>query len=396
MLFWNSLQQSDARTTIAACSGADCVESGWRQKVQRREQSCRDELNPQGTVLVTGGAGYIGSLLVLRLLERGYRVRVVDRLLYGGAALRDTLSHPNFELIVADFRNFDVVMHATESVDAVIHLGAIVGDSACDLDEELTRTTNVDATGIIADACRARDIARLVFVSTCSVYGASDEALDETSALNPVSLYARSKIAAEQLLLAHANFAFRPIILRLGTAYGFSPRPRFDLVVNWLTAQALAEGRIAIHGGAQWRPFVHLEDINQALMLSLEAPLESLGGEIFNVGANEHNHQLSELGSLIGEAVPTTEVATLDHVVDRRNYYVDFAKARHVLGFLPTRGLRDGVREIKAAIESGLVSQFRDSRYHNHLHLRDLPSESWLTRSRANASDTNFGELIAH
>jgi nucleoside-diphosphate-sugar epimerase len=363
--------------------------------VNRHEPGGHHEVGQRGTVLVTGGAGYIGSRLVPRLLNQGYRVRVVDRLLYGDAGLRSVLSHPNFELMVADFRSIDVVMQATDSIDAVIHLGAIVGDSACDLDEELTLTTNVDATDVVAEACRRRGISRLVFVSTCSVYGASDGALNETSALNPVSLYARTKIASEQLLLAHANFAFEPVILRLGTAFGFAPRPRFDLVVNLLTAQALVEGRIAIHGGAQWRPFVHIEDISQALILALEAPLERVAGKIFNIGANEHNYQLSELGAIVSEAFPTTEVVMLDNVVDRRNYFVDFEKARSVMGFLPKRNLRDGVREIKIALESGLVPQFRDSQYHNHLHLRNLPVDAWQIGNVENGFAVIQPETIA-
>jgi nucleoside-diphosphate-sugar epimerase len=330
-----------------------------------------------GTILVTGGAGYIGSQLVPQLLQRGYRVKVVDRLLYGDAGLRAVRAHPNFELVVADFRDFDTVMEATDAVDAVIHLGAIVGDTACDLDEQRTLSTNVQATEVVADICRRRGVPRLVFVSTCSVYGASDGALDESSPLNPVSLYARSKIAAEELLLAEADVDFSPVILRLGTAYGFSSRPRFDLVVNLLTAQALTEGRIAIHGGAQWRPFVHIDDISRALILALEAPLEDVGGQIFNIGANHHNHQLSELGDIIGEMIPETEVTTLDHAVDRRNYYVDFSRAQRVLGLTPAMTLRDGVREIQHAVASRLVGHFRESLYHNHLHLKAQPADSW-------------------
>lgn len=345
--------------------------------MNRHTNHSRNGPRHQERILVTGGAGYIGALLVPHLLQRGYRVRVVDRLLYGDAGLDAVRAHPDLELVVADFRGQATMLEATDGVDAVIHLGAIVGDTACDLDEKRTLSTNVDATAVLADACRQRGISRFVFVSTCSVYGASDGELDEDSTLNPVSLYARTKIVAEELLLAQAGIAFAPVILRLGTAYGFSPRPRFDLVVNLLTIQALTEGRIAIHGGTQWRPFVHIDDISRALVLALEAPTERVAGQIFNIGANEHNHQLCELGTIISEMIPGTEVATLDQVVDRRNYYVDFGRARRVLEFTPSRTLRDGVREIQHAVASRLVGHFRESQYHNHLHLKAQPADAW-------------------
>jgi nucleoside-diphosphate-sugar epimerase len=364
--------------------------------VQRRKQGFYQQVAHQGTVLVSGGAGYIGSLLIPRLLERGYRVRVLDRLLYGDGGLRRILGHPGLELIAADFRNVRVVREATQAVDAVIHLGAIVGDSACALDEILTQTTNVDATEAMAEACQALGVSRFIFVSTCSVYGASEGALDETSPLNPVSLYARTKIAAEQLLLAQANVAFAPVILRLGTAYGLSPRPRFDLVVNLLTAQAVVEGQAAIHGGSQWRPFIHVDDIGRALILTLEAPHEDVAGQVFNVGANEHNHQLQELGTVIGDLVPTAQVVTLDHVVDRRNYFVRFDKVDRVLGFAPTHSLRDGVREIKWALESGVVRQFRESHHHNHLWLRDLPVDPWPAGAMLDVVSAFQGTLVEH
>lgn len=328
----------------------------------------------QRTILVTGGAGYIGCILVPRLLEAGYRVRVLDRLLYGDAGLHSVARHPDFEFINADFRDNAVVNQAVQGVDAVIHLGAIVGDAACDLDESVAISTNLHATRLLGEACRAHGVARLVFISTCSVYGASDDTLDETSSLNPVSLYARTKIAAEEQLLELQNVVFSPVILRLGTAFGYSPRPRFDLVVNLLTAQAMADGGVSIYGGSQWRPFVHIEDISRAIEHALEAPSDLVAGEIFNVGGNAHNHQLGELGQLIQEAIPGVAVSTLDHVVDRRNYYVRFDKIARVLGYEPVHSVRDGIWRLKQAIESGLVGHFRDIPYHNHLMLKAIPA----------------------
>jgi len=323
------------------------------------------------TVVVTGGVGYVGSLLVRRLLARGYRVRVLDCLLYGGEAIQEMLDHPHLELVVSDFRQADSVASAIEGSDAVIHLGAIVGDPACALDERLAVETNLEATRTIADACKIHGVRRLVFASTCSVYGASENVVDETSPLNPVSLYADTKIAAEAALLERWDDAFAPVILRFGTAYGASLRPRFDLVVNLLTAQASVDGYITIHGGEQRRPFVHVDDMGRALILALEAPIDQVAGQIFNVGSNQQNRRLLEIGEAVREVIPAVRITVNPHDVDRRDYCVRFDKIQAVLGFQPSHDLVDGIREMKAAFESGLVGDHQMSKYHNHLVLRE-------------------------
>jgi len=341
----------------------------------KAEQEATDLVISAAPVLVTGAAGYIGSILVRRLLDRGYHVRVLDCLMYGDDAIRDILSHPQLEMVVADFRDRMVVARAVQDVSAVIHLGAIVGDPACAIDEDFTIGTNFEATRIIADAAKQAGVGRFVFGSTCSVYGASTETLDETSVLNPVSLYANTKIAAERVLLDMRDATFAPVIMRFATAYGHSYRPRYDLAVNVMTAKAVTGGQITIHGGDQWRPFVHVDDIARALVLALEAPIATVAGETFNVGSDEQNHQLKEVGEIIQRLIPHATVLTNDLVTDKRNYYVQFTKIREALGFTPLHTLVESIVEMKGALDTGEVLDYRDRRYNNHQFLSQIVHE---------------------
>lgn len=311
------------------------------------------------TVLVIGGAGYIGSVLVERLLALGYKTRVLDMLLYGDAPIRSFHDHPSFELIRGDFRHIDTVVRAVKGVDAIVHLGAIVGDSACSIDPDVTIEINLQATRTIAEVGKGFGVRRFIFASTCSVYGASDEILDEHSSLQPISLYARTKVESEKVLLGVADGSFTPTILRFGTIYGFSHRPRFDLVVNLLAAKAVQEGEVGIFGGAQWRPFVHVRDVAEAIVLALRASPFSVRGEIFNVGSNEQNYQISDLGPLIKEMIPEARVVTQSKE-DNRNYRVRFDKIRNVLDFRPRYTVREGVREIIDGYASGAIQDYRD------------------------------------
>lgn len=318
-----------------------------------------------GTVLVVGGAGYIGSALLAKLLDRGWNVRLLDVLLYGDEPIRDLLAHPNLELIRGDFRQVDYAMQAVTGVDSVIHLGAIVGDPACALDEELTIKTNLMATRMLAEVARFGGARRFIFASTCSVYGASSEILEERSTLNPVSLYAESKIACEEVLAELAIPGFSPTILRFGTMYGMSGRIRFDLVVNVLTAKAIVDGEIPVFGGDQWRPFVHVEDAAEAVLLALEAPADIVAGRTFNVGSDEQNLQIKDVGALVHASVPAAEVKMMESDGERRDYRVDFGRIRNELGFRPLWTIEAGIRQVKDMLESGVIGDYRDPRYSN-------------------------------
>jgi len=326
-------------------------------------------------LLLIGGGGYIGSALLPKLLDRGYHVRLLDLFLYGEDPIIGVKDHPNLEIMRADFRQVDSVVEAMEGRSTVIHLGAIVGDPACALNEQLTIETNLVATRFIAEVAKGQGISRFIFASTCSVYGASDELLNEHSALNPVSLYARSKIASERVLMELRDDKFQPVILRFGTIYGVSGRTRFDLVVNLLTAKAMSEGKITVLGPGQWRPFIHVDDAATAVLAATEARPELLSDGIFNVGADEQNATLGDVGKLIKSLVPTAELIISNSDGDRRNYRVDFSRIRNLLGFTPKWTLEAGVRHMMEAIASARVVDYRDPKYSNAKFLSEQGAE---------------------
>lgn len=240
-----------------------------------------------------------------------------------------------------------------------------MGDPACAIDEELTIEVNLVATRTIAEIAKGFGIGRFIFASTCSVYGASDELLDERSALNPVSLYARSKIASERVLLSLASPTFSPTILRFGTIYGLSGRIRFDLVVNLLTAKAVVDGKITIFGSDQWRPFVHVDDAATAVLKVLEAPLPLVRYQILNVGSDSQNYTLHQVGETIHRLVPTAELIVMGSDGDKRNYRVNFSKIRRLLDFTPRWTLEQGIQQVIDALNSGVIQDYRDARYSN-------------------------------
>lgn len=331
-------------------------------------------------ILAIGGAGYIGSALLPKLLDKGYRVRLLDLMLFGIEPIANVIEHPNLEIIRADFRNIDHVVEAMRGVDAVVHLGAIVGDPACALDEELTIEVNLMATRMIAEVAKGSGVARFVFASTCSVYGASDYTLDERSELNPVSLYARSKIASEHVLMQMGSDRFAPVILRFGTIYGLSGRTRFDLVINLLTAKAMIDGQITVMGGDQWRPFVHVDDAANAVCRALEVPRALVHSQVFNVGSNQQNYTIQQVGEIIHRLVPTAELIDKGFDGDRRNYRVNFSKIQRQLGFMPQWTVEEGVRQVITAIQEGKVTDYQEALYSNVKFLREDAASKLLVR----------------
>ena len=345
------------------------------------------------TVLVIGGAGYIGSALLPKLLREGYHVRLLDLLLFGEEPIQDVISHPRLEVMQADFRRVDAVVAAMHGVDAVVHLGAIVGDPACSVDETLTIEVNLNATNMIADVAKASKVERFIFASTCSVYGAGDEVLDELSSPSPLSLYARSKLSCERGLETMCDSQFASTILRFGTIYGFSGRIRFDLVVNLLAAKAKFDGVITVHGGNQWRPFLHVDDAARSILLVLRAPKQLVNRQIFNVGSNRQNFTIQRVAEIIRERVPAQMVIE-DAMTDPRDYRVDFSKIEKVLGFEPIWTLETGVEQVLEAIASGQIEDYREAQYSNELYLKNT-NGSHFAQTGDSAFRSHFETLDA-
>lgn len=319
-------------------------------------------------VLVTGGAGYVGSTLLPQLLARGHRVRVLDALLHGGQGLLGVWADPAFEFRRGDVRDLRMVREAVQGMDAVVHLAAIVGDPACARNPELARAVNLDASVALIDASRQAGVGRLVFASTCSNYGRmadADTYLEETSALAPVSLYAETKVAVERAVLEGACDGFCATPLRFATVFGASPRMRFDLTVNEFTAELLTTGKLVVFGEQFWRPYVHVRDAARAILAVLEADPAAVSGEVFNVGATEENYQKQQLVDLIRPCVPRAEVEYVHRAEDPRDYRVSFTKIRQRLGFEITRRVPDGIREVAALITSGAIADLSHPSYRN-------------------------------
>ncbi len=334
------------------------------------EKADRPAAAPRGqVVLVVGGAGYIGSIVVRTLLKRGFQVRVLDSLVYGASAIEEVLDHPRLEFIRGDCRNIQDVVGAIRGAGAVIHLAAIVGDPACDQDHQTAQEINYAATRMMIEIAKGEGVQRFIFASSCSVYGASEQIMDENSQVQPISLYADTKVDSEQALLAAAAPGFHPTILRFATIFGLSPRPRFDLVVNLLTAKAIKDKVITIYNGEQWRPFLHVADAAASIVQVLEAPVALVGRQIYNVGDSRLNYRLTDMAEKLVKVFPHTRVEHIENS-DRRSYRVSFQKIKGHLGFSCSKSLEDGIQEIKAAFESGQISDYSAALYSNVKYLK--------------------------
>lgn len=323
-------------------------------------------------VLITGGAGYIGSLLTSTFLADGHEVIVVDELLFGGDAILPFLTHPAFAFHRRDVAEVELD-DLMDGIGIVYHLAALVGFPACrDAGDAVARRYNVDATKRVFQAAERKGVARFVLASTYSNYGIAvdDRPMTESAELRPQSLYAETKIAAERYLLSRAAEGVRcaPVIPRFTTLFGVSPRTRFDLIVNQFVLEALMRRRLVIYEGDFRRSFVHVRDIVRALRLFAEAPLGDIRGQVFNVGHADGNFTKTKVVELVTTAIPGTEVERrhLSFGGDMRDVTVSCAKIADRLGFTASITVPYGIDEVRDAIVSGLIKDPTSARYRNH------------------------------
>ncbi|MDI6736192.1 MAG: NAD(P)-dependent oxidoreductase [bacterium] len=319
-------------------------------------------------ILITGGAGYIGTILTSYLLRQNYHVRVIDNLLYGGESILPFLLDENYEFIKGDVRDTSLLKKIVQDIDAIVHLAAIVGFPICSVIPDVALEVNVEATKTLTElATKSKTIKRFIFASTYSNYGISPtgEAVTEDSPLNPVSLYAETKIKAEKIVL-NINNTTKPTVLRFATAFGFSPRMRFDLIINQFALEMELNKYLEVYQKNYYRSYIHVQDIVKAILKVLEVEDSLIDKQIFNVGGAELNYTKEEIANVIKQFIPNVKLIIKDYSIDgdMRSISVCYDKVNKVLGFKPSWSVKKGVEEILGIIRNKIISNPKDSRYY--------------------------------
>jgi nucleoside-diphosphate-sugar epimerase len=319
-------------------------------------------------IVVTGGTGYIGAPLCLGLASAGHTVRALDIVLHGQDDIVASLQGAGVQVIRGDVRDAAARERAMTGAHAVVHLAAIVGDPACARDPALSQEVNVEGSRAIARDAERLGVERLVFASTCSNYGRMADPttpIDEQGVLSPVSLYAEQKVEIERSLLDGSRGSLNPTCLRFATVYGVAPRMRFDLTINEFTRDLWADRKLEVFGEQFWRPYVHVRDAGRAVATVLDAPVDIVGGEVFNVGRSGENYRKLDIVEQIRKLTDRGEVTYVHRDEDPRDYKVSFDKVRNVLGFETEMTVPDGIAELLGALEEDRFGDPFDGRYRN-------------------------------
>lgn len=305
-------------------------------------------------IFITGGAGYIGSVLTHHLLRNGMNVTVYDRLLFGGEGLLPLFGHPKFKFVQGDIMDTSSLKNVMRGIDSVIHLAALVGEDACSIDPKATKDINVKGTKNLVSIARQGGVRRFIFSSTCSNYGLTDPAVlaTEDSLLTPLSLYAQTKIAGEKIVANAKSTDFSPLVLRFATVCGLSPRMRFDLLVNDMARNASLHREIHLYAPHAWRPFVHILDVIRAIHRSLKADTDKISGRVFNVVGE--NYQKRELLDLVKKHFPKTPVSSTAGKIDPRDYRVSAKRIKDILNFRPRHRIEEAFLDVSSAVKYGM------------------------------------------
>ena len=310
-------------------------------------------MNKIKSILVTGGAGYIGSVLTHKLVELGYNVRIIDSLIYGRDGISDLISKNSVELIEKDIRDEKTLNEAVKDIDCIIHLAAIVGDPFCKKIPVAAKQINEDATKKLVNISKKQGVKRFIFASTCSNYGSASTIVDENSPIQSLSLYSTTKVNSENFILNTKNSSFEPCILRFATAHGLSPRMRFDLLLQEFLRDAILDKKIRIYGPNFWRPLSHVDDISNACITTIKSSKNLISGQVYNVGNTSENYTKKMLAEIIQEFVPSTEIEITGSKTDLRTYKVSFDKIKNNLKFISKKTIRNSIQDILSKIEKG-------------------------------------------
>ena len=324
------------------------------------------------TVLVTGGAGYVGSALCPELINAGYCVKVLDLYIYGHDVLRNVQGHPNLEQIKGDIRDKSLLEKIIPGCDAVIHLACISNDPSYELNPELGKSINYDAFIPLVDISKMNGVKRFIYASSSSVYGVKEEEeVTENLPLTPLTDYSKYKALCEEVLLKKREKGFVTLILRPATVCGYSPRLRLDLTVNILTNHAVNTREIKVFGGQQMRPNIHIADMVDVYLKALEWSDEAIDGKIFNVGYE--NYKVSKIAEMVRKVVGQEVEIVTTPTDDNRSYHVSSEKIKRELGFVARHSVEDAVRDLAAAFYAGKIpNSMTDIRYYNIKTMQSL------------------------
>ncbi|MDP8234782.1 MAG: NAD-dependent epimerase/dehydratase family protein [Candidatus Erginobacter occultus] len=323
-------------------------------------------------VMVIGGGGYVGAVLVPKLLEAGYRVKVYDLFIYGKDVFAAVKDHPNLTLIEGDVRDLELLKKELVGTEAIIHLACISNDPSFELNPELGKSINYDCFEPLVKAAKAAGVKRFVYASSSSVYGIKECAdVTEEMELEPLTDYSKFKAMCEEVLLGYADDDFVGLVLRPATVCGYSPRQRLDLIVNILTNHGVNRHKIIVNGGEQKRPNIHIEDVTDLYVKSLEYEDEKINRRIFNAGYE--NFPVSELARQVREIVGSEVEIVVEPTDDPRSYHISSEKIRSELGFVPRHTIGDAVRDLKNAIEKGrLRDPMNNPLYFNIRRMKEI------------------------